>query len=217
MTAGADPSVGAVDRNGVRGWLHRPATPGRRGIVLAHGAGGDCASPLLVATARAFAAAGLAALRIDLPYRQRRPKGPPSPATAAEDRAGLKAAVAALRDIVGAEVLMGGHSYGGRQSTMLAAEAPGVAAGLVLLAYPLHPPGKPEQWRFQHFSQIRVPAVFVHGTSDPFGSVDEMRKAVAALPRAARLIVVKGAGHDLGRGRFDPAAVVEAALAGMPG
>ncbi|MBV9288828.1 MAG: dienelactone hydrolase family protein [Hyphomicrobiales bacterium] len=184
--------------------------------MLTHGASGDCASPLLVVTAAAFAAAGLTALRCDLPYRQRRPKGPPSPATAAGDRAGLKAAVAAVRELVEGDVLMGGLSYGGRQSTMLAAEAPEVAAGLVLLSYPLHPPGKPDDWRFQHFPRIRVPAVFVHGTRDPFGSIEEMKKAIAALPTQARLLVVEGAGHDLGRGRFDPTALVEAALASLP-
>ena len=216
MTAGSDPSVVPFDRAGVRGYLHCPAGPAPRGVVLAHGASGDCASPLLVVTAAAFSAAGFAALRCDLPYRQRRPKGPPSPATAAQDRAGLKAAVAAVREIVDGDVLMGGHSYGGRQSTMLAAEEPEVAAGLVLLAYPLHSPGKPDDWRFQHFPRIGIPAVFVHGTRDPFGSIDEMEKAIAALPTQERLIVVEGAGHDLGRGHFDPTALVEAALLAVP-
>ena len=217
MTGSSTPNVVAFDREGVRGYLHRPAAPAPRGVVLAHGASGDCASPILVATARAFSAACFAALRIDLPYRQRRPKGPPSPATAAQDRAGLKAAVLAMRETVAGDVLMGGHSYGGRQSTMLAAEEPQLAAGLVLLAYPLHPPGKPEQWRFQHFSQIKIPAIFVHGTRDPFGSIDEMRKAIAALPSPAQLIVVEGAGHLLGGDRFDPTALVKAALAGLQG
>src|SRR5439155_14567233 len=85
---------------GVRGFLHRPEGAAQRGLVLTHGAGGNCRAPLLAAAAEAFSAAGLAVLRCDLPFRQRRPHGPPSPSGAAADRAGLREAVLALCGIV---------------------------------------------------------------------------------------------------------------------
>ena len=75
--------VTAFEQPGVRGFLHRPDNATGRGLVLTHGAGGNCNMPLLVAAANAFAEAGFCVLRCDLPFRQRRPKGPPSPSTAA--------------------------------------------------------------------------------------------------------------------------------------
>jgi predicted alpha/beta-hydrolase family hydrolase len=199
----------------VRGFLHRPSAPASQGLVLTHGAGGNCTAPLLVAASQAFAAAGWAALRVDLPFRQRRPKGPPSPSGAAADRAGLRDAVTAMRTLVAGPVWLGGQSYGGRQATMLAAEAPGLVEGLLLFSYPLHPPGKAERGkaerrRVEHFPRLAVPAVFVHGTSDPFGSIAEIEAALPLIPAPTRLIPVPGAGHDLKRGRFDLAPIVAA-------
>jgi predicted alpha/beta-hydrolase family hydrolase len=194
-------------KNGsVTGFLHRAEGPD--GIVLTHGAGGNCGMPLLVRAAEAFAAAGITALRCDLAFRQRRPKGSPSPAGAAADRAGLKNAVAALRGIVKGRVFLGGQCFGGRQATMLAAEEPELAGRLLLFSYPLHPPGKPEQLRTAHFPALRTPAIFVHGTKDPFGSIDEMRSALPIIPAHTELVVIEGAGHDLLRGRFDVEGVV---------
>jgi uncharacterized protein len=204
--------VVAFDRPGVRGFLHRPQQADGRGLVLTHGAGGNCNAPLLVAAAAAFAAAGLSVLRCDLPFRQRRPIGPPSPSTAAADRAGLKSAVAALRELIPGPVLLAGQSYGGRQATMLAADEPDLAAGLLLFSYPLHPPGKPDRLRIEHFPRIEVPAVFVQGSADPFGGAEELKSALALIPAATRLIAIDGAGHDLKRGRFDLAPVVAAVL-----
>jgi len=198
------------DRDGIHGFLHRPETANGDGLVLAHGAGGNCQMPLLVAAAEAFAATGVTVLRCDLPFRQRRPKGPPSPAGAAADRAGLKQAAAAMRELARGRVFLGGQSYGGRQASMLAAEEPELAAGLLLLSYPLHPPGRPKRVRTEHFPRLAVPVLFVSGTADPFGTPDELRAAISAIPAPTRLISLDGAGHDLKRGRFDLAAVVEA-------
>ncbi len=189
----------------------RPAAG--RGLTLTHGAGGDCAHPLLVRIADAFCAAGLAVLRCDLRFRQQRRSGPPSPAQSAADRGGLKTALEVLRQIVGAEVYLGGHSYGGRQASMLAAEEPVLTRGLLLLSYPLHPPNKPDDRRTRHFAGWQTPATFVHGTSDPFGTIAEMRQAIAMIPARAQLLVVEGVGHDLGAGRFDPGEAVAALLA----
>ena len=88
------------ERPGISGFLHSPNGAGDNGFVLTHGAGGNCRAPLLVTAAEAFAAAGLSVLRCDLPFRQRRPSGPPSPSGAAADRAGLKEAIAAMRELV---------------------------------------------------------------------------------------------------------------------
>ena len=186
--------------------------------MLTHGAGGDCHAPLLVAAARAFSMAGWTVLRCDLPFRQRRPKGPPSPADAAADRAGLRAAIDAMRELVAGPVVLGGQSYGGRQATILAAEQPQAVAGLLLFSYPLHPPGQPDRLRTEHFPRLRVPAVFVHGTGDPFGSLAELNSAVAKIPAPTTIIPVAGAGHDLRRGRFDfgEAVTAVAALSGGP-
>ncbi|HZT86652.1 MAG TPA: alpha/beta fold hydrolase [Stellaceae bacterium] len=205
-------SVEPFEAAGVRGFLHRPEGAPVGGLVLTHGAGGNCRAPLLVEAARAFAAAGLVVLRCDLPFRQRRPSGPPSPSGAAADRAGLADAVAALRALAPHPIILGGQSYGGRQASMLAAEQTELVAGLLLFSYPLHPPGRPERLRTEHFPQLRVPAVFVQGTSDPFGGIDEIRAAAAAIPAPTRVIPIEGAGHDLRRGRFDLSTVVEAVV-----
>jgi predicted alpha/beta-hydrolase family hydrolase len=183
---------------------------------LTHGAGGNCEARLLVAAAAAFAAAGVAVLRVDMPFRRKRPKGPPSPSGAAADRTGLREAVLAMRGLAPGPVLLGGQSYGGRQATLLAADEPGLVVALLLFSYPLHPPGKPERLRVEHFPRIAVPCVFVHGTSDPFGSVAELRAAIAAIPAPARLIPVQGAGHDLKQGRFGLDAVVAAVTTLFP-
>ncbi len=196
----------------VRGVLHWPSAPTGDGVVLAHGAGANRESPVLRAVAGAFAAQGIAALRIDLPFRQARPKGPPSPAWAERDREGLRRALAALARRCPGRLVLGGHSYGGRQASMLLADAPGLAQGLLLLAYPLHPPGRPERRRTEHLITLRTPTVFVHGTRDPFGFIDELDEARGMMPGPTRLLAVRDAGHDLGAradGAFAEAAVAE--------
>ena len=80
---------------------------------------------------------------------------------------------------------------------MLAAEEPDVADGLLLLSYPLYSPHKPQEPRTGHFGSIQIPALFVHGTRDTFGTIDEMRAALALIPARTDLAVVEGAGHSL--------------------
>jgi uncharacterized protein len=185
----------------VRGWLHRPAGAHGGGLVLAHGAGGDAHAPVLVGMAAAFADAGWTVLRCDLPFRQERPTGPPHRARADRDRAGLRNAWAVLRARVSGRLVLGGHSYGGRQASMLAAETPALADALLLLSYPLHPPERPRELRTAHFPALTMPAVFVHGTRDPFGTVTELETAIRAIPAATALVVAEGARHDLAAGR----------------
>ena len=185
----------------VSGILHRPPVSHASGdaFALTHGAGSNHNAPLLTALSRSLAEAGYTVLRYDLPYRQQRPKGSPFPAGAARDREGIAAAIAALRDMAPGRVFAGGHSYGGRQTTMAAAENPQLADALLLCSYPLHPPGKPAQQRTGHFPDLRTRALFIHGTSDAFGSIDEMREALAMIPAPTELMPVEGARHDLKR------------------
>src|SRR5512140_2908233 len=132
------------EADGVRGVLHTPEHATGDALALTHGAGSNAGAPLLVSLSRAFCEAGLVVLRYDLPFRVAG-VGPTSPAVQARDREGILRAVEALRQRVKGRVFAGGHSYGGRQTAMIAAERPGMADGLLLLSYPLHPPRKPEQ------------------------------------------------------------------------
>jgi predicted alpha/beta-hydrolase family hydrolase len=209
----------------VRGYLHTPDTANGNGLILTHGAGSNAQAPFLVALAEAFSTAGFTVLRIDLPYRQTRSFGPPGPADSARDRAGIKNAIAALGKERGApflasvarkpalslskggdfpspKIFLGGHSYGGRQCSMLCAELPkedlDLVPALLLLSYPLHPPRKPEQQRTQHLPNLRTPTLFVSGTRDPFGSPAELEQALKMIPAKTKLLTIEGAGHDLG-------------------
>ena len=181
----------------VRGYLHVPGTPNNDGLVLTHGAGSNAQAPLLIALAETFSANGFTVLRCDLPYRQSRSFGPPGPGDAPRDRAGLENALAAMSKF-SARLFMGGHSYGGRQSSMLAAEDPTLVTALLLLSYPLHPPRKPDQQRTQHLTDLRTPALYVSGTRDPFGSIAELTQALKMIPAKTKLLAIEGAGHDLG-------------------
>jgi uncharacterized protein len=181
-----------------RGFLHRPETVSGSGLVFTHGAGGNSRMAWLVALAEAFAGAGFMVLRCDLPYRQARSFGPPRPGDASRDRQGLKNAVSVLRKLVSGRIFLGGHSYGGRQASMLAVEDPGLVDGLVLTSYPLHPPGRPEQLRVQHFPKLQTPTLFVQGTRDAFGSIEEVLAALKLIPAKTQLVKVEDAGHDLG-------------------
>ncbi len=185
----------------VRGYIHRASGQTTGALVLTHGAGSNSKAPLLVALADAFPGAGFAVLRCDLPYRQSRSFGPPRPGDAARDREGLRNAAEAIKKLVPGKVYIGGQSYGGRQSTMMVADNPGLVAGLLLLSYPLHAPSKPEQLRTQHLPSLNAPALFVHGTRDPFGSIQEMEVALKLIPAKTRLLPVERAGHDLGFGK----------------
>jgi predicted alpha/beta-hydrolase family hydrolase len=116
----------------------------------------------------------------------------------------LRQAVRELRFILPGRVFLGGQSYGGRQASMLAADDPGLVDGLLLLSYPLHPPGRPQELRTDHFSRLRTPALFAHGTFDPFGSLDEIEAARPAIAGPTAVVSIAGAGHGLGRGTRAP-------------
>src|ERR1700675_2225310 len=194
MTAPVDD---LASERAIRGFFHEPSQPIGSTIVLTHGAGALCQSKLLVEMSNAFAASGFAVLRFDLPFRSERPHGPPSPGSAARDRDGLRRAVALMKEREHGPIFLGGHSYGGRQSTILVSEDSRLVDGLLLLSYPLHPPRKPDQLRTSHFPKLNKPAFFVHGTRDPFGTISEMKSALQLIPASHALFEVDGAGHDL--------------------
>ncbi|AOW94215.1 alpha/beta hydrolase [Rhodococcus sp. WMMA185] len=201
-----------LEHDGVRGHLHRPTGDTVAGLALTHGAGSDCNTKLLTAVTEGFVDRGVTVLRFDLPFRQARASGPPHPSKAAADRDGIAAAVAVMRELVTAPVWAGGHSYGGRQASMLAAEQPELIDALLLLSYPLHPPAKPEKLRTEHLPGLHTPSVLVHGSKDPFATTDEMRASLELIPAKTTLVELDGARHDLSPDKFP---VVEYAVAAM--
>jgi hypothetical protein len=185
-------------------------------VVLTHGAGGSRESALLQRLCDEWAGRGWLAVRYNLPFRRRRPKGPPS-GSAATDRAGIEEAIAVCRGLVDGPLIAGGHSYGGRQTSMVVADGAGASDVpvdvLTLFSYPVHPPGKPERARTEHLPDIAVPTVFTHGASDPFGTLDEVRAAAALIPAPTQIVEITGARHDLGSKALNvPALAVDATL-----
>jgi len=210
-----------VNLDPIAGVAHRPDGEPAGVVILTHGAGGNRDSPLLQQVCDEWARRGWLAVRYNLPYRRRRPTGPPS-GSAAADRAGIIEAITLCRGLAGGPLIAGGHSYGGRLTSM--AVAGGRTGGraeldvstvdvLTLFSYPVHPPGKPERLRTEHLPDIRVPTVFTHGTSDPFGNPAEVRAAAALISAATEIVEITGAGHDLRSKTLDvPVLAVDAAL-----
>jgi predicted alpha/beta-hydrolase family hydrolase len=196
----------------IAGIAHEPEHAPVGVVVLTHGAGGSRESALLQRLCDEWARRGWLAVRYNLPYRRRRPKGPPS-GSAAADRAGIVEAIAVCRGLADGPLVAGGHSYGGRLTSMVVAEGAQPVDVLTLFSYPLHPPGKPERLRTEHLPDIAVPTVFTHGTSDPFGTHDELQAAAGLIPAPTEIVEVTGARHDLGSKKLDvPGLAVAAAL-----
>jgi uncharacterized protein len=125
-------------------------------------------------------------------------------------------AITVCRGLADGPLIAGGHSYGGRQTSMVVAEGQAVDL-LTLFSYPVHPPGKPERARTEHLPDIAVPTVFTHGMSDPFGTPDEVRAAAALIPAPTEIVEITGARHDLGSKALDvPGLAVDAALRLLP-
>lgn len=196
----------------IAGVAHEPSGPASGVVVLTHGAGGNRDSPLLQQVCDEWARRGWLAVRYNLPYRRRRPTGPPS-GSAAADRAGVVEAITLCRGLNSGPLIAGGHSYGGRQTSMVVAAGDVAADVLTLFSYPVHPPGKPERARTEHLPDITVPTVFTFGTSDPFGTPAEVRDAAALIAAPTELVEITGARHDLRSRTLDVAALAaDAAL-----
>lgn len=196
----------------IAGVAHRPVGTPTGVVVLTHGAGGDRESVLLQQVCDEWARQGWLAVRYNLPYRRRRPKGPPS-GSAATDRAGIVEAITVCRGLADGPLIAGGHSYGGRQTSMVVAAREAEPDVLTLFSYPVHPPGKPERLRTEHLPDITVPTVFTHGMSDPFGTPGEVRDAAGLIAAPTEIVEIAGARHDLRSKTLDvPALAVAAAL-----
>jgi len=178
------------------------------GMLLAPGAGAGSDQPALVAIDQALTTAGLTVDRVDFPYRLAGRSRPDQPPVLEET---IRSAARSLADRLGvdtAALVLGGRSMGGRIcSQVVAAGMP--AAGLVLISYPLHPPGRPEKPRTAHLGNITVPCLFISGTRDAFGTPEELTTATADIPAKVTHVWIEGGDHSL---RRRDAAVVEAVL-----
>jgi uncharacterized protein len=179
----------------------RRATTSRRGdppagVILTHGSGASSDHHGLVALDDALSALGLPVRRIDFPYRLAGRRAPDRPPVLIETIIDAAASFAGELGIGTDQLLLGGRSMGGRMCSMAVAEGL-PAAGLVLVSYPLHPPGRPERARTEHLRAITVPSLFVSGDRDQFGSPDELRAATRLLAGPTTLEFVAGSDHGL--------------------
>lgn len=180
-----------ADGRAVSGVVALPQGGAAVTVVLAHGAGNDMTSPLLVAFADALAEGGCAAVRFNFPYKERGGRAPdPAPVLEACYRAVL-AQVRADPDLQTKRLVIGGKSMGGRMASHLAAAGAAVD-GLLFLGYPLHPAGKPTQLRAAHLQHISAPMLFLAGTRDTLCRLDLLRTALAGLPKATLHVVDDG-------------------------
>jgi uncharacterized protein len=165
-----------------------------RSVLLAPGAGGDLDGSGLTALAETLAAAGCTVVRANLPYREAGRRAPRA------DRSvpGYRSVLAAAREAVGdaRPWVLGGKSYGGRVASMVVAGGD-PAAGLLFYGYPLHPPGKPDRLRVEHWPEVYTPTLFLQGDRDPFCDLHLLKAHMRKLPRRATLRVVEGGDHSL--------------------
>ena len=158
------------------------------------GAGTGADQPGLVAIEEALAP--LPVERRDFAYRAAGRKAPPRAPTLVAEVLAAAGEMAARLGCGPGELVLGGRSMGGRMCSMAVADGL-PAAGLILVAYPLHPPGKPDKSRTEHLPRVQVPCLFVSGTKDPFGSPDELEAATAAIAGDVTHEWLDGKGHDL--------------------
>jgi len=168
-----------------------------RAVLLAHGAGADMNAAALTVTADALADAKIPSLRFDFPYRQagrRAPDRPPALLASAREAAAdlVKRSRVPLDRLV-----LGGRSMGGRICSMVAADEadPVPALGLALLGYPLHPPGKPDRLRVEHFPRLTMPVLFVSGTRDAFATPDELQREAKKVKGAVSYSWIETGDH----------------------
>jgi uncharacterized protein len=165
-----------------------------RALLLTPGAGSGRNHPTLVGIEKAVAPVPVA--RIDFPYRREGRKAPDRPPKLLACIVEEAAALVAGADVQPAELALGGRSMGGRMCSMAVAEGL-PAAALVLLSYPLHPPGRPDRLRVEHFPQLTVPCLFVGGTRDPFGTPAEFAAHTPAIKGPVTHVWIDDAGHDV--------------------
>lgn len=178
----------------VSGLLQNPAEA-RACYVLAHGAGAGMEHPFLAAVAAELAWRGIASLRYNFPYMERRIRRPDPPQLA---QATVRAAVAKALDLLPELLLIaGGKSFGGRMTSQAQAMAPlPTVRGLAFLGFPLHPAGRPSQERAKHLFEVQIPMLFLQGARDKLASLDEIEPLCNKLGKRATLKVFEDADHS---------------------
>lgn len=173
--------------------VHTPRKRSGLAVLLTHGAGGTLTTPGLVALAEVVAAAGHVAVRVNLPHREAGRKASPR----ADRVVGpfLEVARAVAAKVAADAWVHGGKSYGGRVATMAATQR-NDAVGILCYGYPLHPPGKPENLRVDHWPDVDVPVAILQGSRDAFGTPDEFAAHIPKFPRRTTMIVVEGGDHS---------------------
>jgi uncharacterized protein len=158
--------------------LQGPKRGADRAVLLAHGAGADMSAATLTTFADALARAGVPVLRFNFPYRTAGKRAPDRPAVLAAATRAAATELARRTKLAPQRLVLGGRSMGGRYASLAAGDAddPLSALGLLLLGYPLHPAGKPEQLRAEHFPRLTVPVLFVSGTRDSLAEAAALRK-----------------------------------------
>jgi uncharacterized protein len=166
-------------------------------VVLAHGAGSDRNAAALVATARALAGAGVPSLRFDFPYRAAGRKAPDRPPVLLAAVREAAAELAARTALPPERLVLGGRSMGGRYCSLAVGDAddPLPALGLLLLGYPLHPAGRPESLRVEHFPRLTVPVLFVSGDRDALAGRADLEKWAGTIPAPVAFHWLAGADH----------------------
>lgn len=184
--------VGANHR--VSGLFDRPS-PARAVFALAHGAGAGMEHPSMQAIAAGLAECGIATLRYQFPYMERKSRRPdPPPLCHATVRAAVAEAARLAPDL---PLIAGGRSFGGRMTSQAQAQAPlaGVQ-GLVFLAFPLHPAGRPATDRAVHLREVGIPMLFLQGTRDELADLSLLRPLVEQLGSRASLHMLEDADHS---------------------
>ena len=175
-------------------------------LILAPGASAGRDQSALVAIDECLAAKGLRVERIDFPYRLAGRRVPDRQPVLVATVAGAARKLAAEMALASEKIALGGRSMGGRMCSIAVAEGLGAAA-LVLVSYPLHPPGKPDKLRIDHLGAIKVPCLFVSGTRDAFATPEELERATRAIAGPVTHVYVEG-DHSLGRRDDEVAAIV---------
>lgn len=177
--------------------IYRAESP-RSTLILAHGAGAPKTHPWMVRMAQAMASRGVDVVTFNFQYSEAGRRAPDKSDVLEATWLAVLEAVRARDDLPTERLFVGGKSMGGRIATQVVAKGADVS-GIVLLGYPLHPPGKPDKLRSAHLPRIRVPMLFVQGERDVFGTPEELAPIVKGLSNGTRLFVVQGGDHSLGR------------------
>jgi uncharacterized protein len=187
-------TISVDDAHHVSGLLQRPSDA-KACLVLAHGAGAGMQHPFMAVVAKELEVLGIATLRYQFPYMERRSRRPDPPALC---HATVRAATAeAARLVPELPLFAGGKSFGGRMTSQAQAASPlsGVR-GLAFLGFPLHPPGKPSDDRAEHLFEVQIPMLFLQGSRDEFATLDLLEPLIERLGKRATLKVFADADHS---------------------